>query len=37
LYGTGQEDGVDLQLTAYLLALHCPVNDERAEYRLENL
>ena len=34
LYGTGEEDGVDLQLTAYLLAFHCPVNDERVEYRL---
>ncbi len=35
LYGTGEEDGVDLQLTAYLLAFQCPVNDERVEYRLE--
>jgi tRNA pseudouridine32 synthase/23S rRNA pseudouridine746 synthase len=35
LYGTGEEDGVDLQLTAYLLAFHCPVNDERVEYRIE--
>lgn len=34
LYGTGKEDGVDLQLTAYLLAFHCPVNDEAVEYRL---
>ncbi len=34
LYGTGSEDGVDLQLTAYLLAFHCPVKDERVEYRL---
>ena len=34
LYGAGVEDGVDLQLTAYLLAFHCPVNDERVEYRL---
>jgi len=34
LYGTGQKDGVDLQLTAYLLAFHCPVNDEQVEYRL---
>ena len=34
LYGTGEEDGVDLQLTAFLLAFHCPVNDERVEYRL---
>lgn len=35
LYGTGEEDGVDLQLTAYLLAFHCPVNDERVQYRLD--
>jgi tRNA pseudouridine32 synthase/23S rRNA pseudouridine746 synthase len=34
LYGTGDEDGVDLQLTAYLLAFHCPVNNEQAEYQL---
>jgi len=34
LYGTGEKDGVDLQLTAYLLAFHCPVNDEQVEYRL---
>jgi 23S rRNA-/tRNA-specific pseudouridylate synthase len=36
LYGTGVEDGVDLQLTAYLLAFHCPVNDTAVEYRLAN-
>jgi tRNA pseudouridine32 synthase/23S rRNA pseudouridine746 synthase len=36
LYGAGEEDGVDLQLTAYLLAFHCPVNDERVEYRLDD-
>jgi len=30
----GEEDGLDLQLTAYLLAFHCPVNDEQVEYRL---
>jgi tRNA pseudouridine32 synthase/23S rRNA pseudouridine746 synthase len=35
LYGAGDEDGVDLQLTAYQLAFHCPVNDEQVEYRLE--
>jgi tRNA pseudouridine32 synthase/23S rRNA pseudouridine746 synthase len=35
LYGAGEEDGVDLQLTAYLLAFHCPVNDRPVEYRLE--
>ena len=34
LYGTGEKVGVDLQLTAYLLAFHCPVNDEQVEYRL---
>ena len=34
LYGTGEEDGVDLQLTACLLAFHCPVNNEQVEYRL---
>ena len=34
LYGTGENDGMDLQLTAYLLAFHCPVNDEQVEYRL---
>ena len=34
LYGAGAEDGVDLQLTAYRLAFHCPVSDERVEYRL---
>ena len=34
LYGDGEVDGVDLQLTAYLLAFHCPVNDEQVEYRL---
>jgi tRNA pseudouridine32 synthase/23S rRNA pseudouridine746 synthase len=34
LHGTGNEDGVDLQLTAFLLAFQCPVNDERVEYRL---
>lgn len=34
LYGSGGSDGVDLQLTAYLLAFHCPVADESVEYRL---
>ena len=37
LYGSGAEDGVDLQLTAYLLAFHCPVAGERVEYRLDAL
>ena len=34
LYGSGEDDGVDLQLTAYLLAFHCPVSDKPVEYRL---
>jgi len=34
LYGTGEKDGVDLQLTAYLLAFRCPAKDEKVEYRL---
>jgi tRNA pseudouridine32 synthase/23S rRNA pseudouridine746 synthase len=34
LYGTGEADGENLQLTAYLLALHCPINDKPVEYRL---
>jgi tRNA pseudouridine32 synthase/23S rRNA pseudouridine746 synthase len=34
LYGTGEEDDINLQLTAYLLAFHCPVNDEPVEYCL---
>ena len=34
LYGAGVQDGVDLQLTAYLLAFQCPVADKRIEYRL---
>jgi len=34
LYGTGENDGVDLQLTAYLLAFKCPVSGEKVEYRL---
>jgi len=34
LYGEGVKDGVDLQLTAYLLAFHCPVADQPVEYRL---
>jgi len=34
MYGAGEQDGADLQLTAYLLAFHCPVNDEQVEYRL---
>jgi tRNA pseudouridine32 synthase/23S rRNA pseudouridine746 synthase len=34
LYGAGADDSVDLQLTAYLLAFHCPVNDAPVEYCL---
>ncbi len=34
LYGEGGHDGVDLQLTARLLAFHCPVTDDRVEYRV---
>ena len=34
LYGGGEQDGVDLQLTAYLLVFQCPVNNEVVEYRL---
>jgi 23S rRNA-/tRNA-specific pseudouridylate synthase len=34
LYGTGEEDGVDLQLTAYRLAFQCPVKGELVEYCL---
>ena len=34
LYGSGERDGQDLQLTACLLAFECPVTGERVEYRL---
>ena len=37
LYGTGKEDGVDLQLTAFCLAFVCPVSGERVEYRLRTV
>ena len=33
LYGSGEQDGVDLQLTACLLSFHCPIADEVVEYR----
>ena len=36
LYGTGEEDGVDLQLTACYLAFLCPVSHERVEYELSS-
>jgi tRNA pseudouridine32 synthase/23S rRNA pseudouridine746 synthase len=32
LYGSGEADGVDLQLTAYLLAFECPASGEQVEY-----
>ena len=35
LYGRGEEDGVDLQLTACLLAFDCPVSGKRVEYRID--
>ena len=35
LYGSADEDGRDLQLTACLLAFQCPVSGERVEYRLD--
>jgi len=34
LYGSGDDDGMDLQLSACHLAFHCPVSGERVEYRL---
>ena len=34
LYGTGSGDDADLQLTAYLLAFDCPVDNRPVEYRL---
>lgn len=33
-YGEATPADVDLQLTAYLLAFHCPVNERQVEYRL---
>ena len=35
LYGSGEKDGVDLQLTAFLLAFRCPVSGEKVEYRID--
>jgi tRNA pseudouridine32 synthase/23S rRNA pseudouridine746 synthase len=35
LYGSVEADGVDLQLTAWLLAFRCPVSGEKVEYRLD--
>jgi len=35
LYGSPGDHGMDLQLTACLLAFQCPVSGERVEYRLD--
>jgi len=35
LYGAAEQDEVDLQLSARLLAFQCPIECERVEYRLE--
>ena len=35
LYGSGEDDGVDLQLTAVLLAFRCPFAGEKVEFRLD--
>jgi len=35
LYGAGAVDGVDLQLTAFLLAFRCPVSGKKVEYQLD--
>lgn len=32
LYGSGETDGVDLQLQAIHLGFHCPVNDRQVEF-----
>jgi len=34
LYGNGEQDEIDLQLTAWMLAFHCPIADKRVEFRL---
>jgi len=34
LYGTGEEGGPDLQLSAVMLAFQCPLKGARVEYRL---
>ena len=34
-YGHGEDDGVDLQLTAWRLAYHCPVADAPVVYQLD--
>ena len=35
LYGNGEDDGVNLQLTAFLLAFRCPVTGEKVTFRLD--
>lgn len=35
LYGSGEADGVDLRLTAFLLAFRCPMSGDKVEYRLD--
>ena len=35
LYGSGEEDGVDLQLTAFRLAFRCPISGDKVEYRID--
>ena len=34
MYGSGEEDGMDLQLTACKLVFKCPVNEVSVEYRM---
>jgi len=34
MYGSGEEDGIDLQLTACKLVFKCPVNEVSVEYRM---
>ena len=31
LYGAGEADGLDLQLTAYLIGFQCPISDKPVE------
>lgn len=36
LYGAGDSDGADLQLTAYYLAFECPLRGQKVEFRLSD-
>jgi tRNA pseudouridine32 synthase/23S rRNA pseudouridine746 synthase len=36
LYGNGEADGVDLQLTAYLLSFQCPISGEPVKFKLSS-